>query len=223
MKDSSISILKLPSEKSRNWKESLFIQLSQIESKELDIDCQNWALNYRDIQYISHLTQKAGLTINRFLSNISETIISAAALGYSTQLILNNQNFSSIDQTTSSKDPHSELLFHKGTLRSGEHLETDGDVLIFGNVNPGAQVSADGDVLIWGRLLGTAHAGKSGNKSSKIVALELRPLQLRIAEQVARGPEDKPQPGLAEEAIIQSGQIVIRPVRTGNSLNRIVS
>jgi septum site-determining protein MinC len=45
------------------------------------------------------------------------------------------------------------------------------------------------------------------------VALELRPLQLRIADAVARGPEDRPPPGLAEEARLVDGVIRIDPAR----------
>ena len=91
-------------------------------------------------------------------------------------------------------------------------------MLLLGDVNPGAKVSAEGDVMVWGRLRGTAHAGKSGNDQAKIVALQLRPLQLRISNKVARGPEEQPQEGFAEEALIESGQIVIKPARP-NSFN----
>jgi len=34
-------------------------------------------------------------------------------------------------------------------------------------------------------------------------------LQLRIADTVARGPEERPQPGLAEQARLEAGEIVI--------------
>ena len=80
-----------------------------------------------------------------------------------------------------------------------------------GDVNPGARVSASGDVMVWGRLRGIAHAGQDGDREARIIALQLRPLQLRIADQVARGPEDEPLPGLAEEAFIESNDIVIKP------------
>jgi septum site-determining protein MinC len=43
------------------------------------------------------------------------------------------------------------------------------------------------------------------------VALQLRPLQLRIAEAVARGPEDLPPTGFCEEAVLLDGTIAIRP------------
>ena len=43
------------------------------------------------------------------------------------------------------------------------------------------------------------------------MALQLRPLQLRIADVVARGPEDLPQDGQAEQAELKDGVIVIEP------------
>ena len=63
--------------------------------------------------------------------------------------------------------------------------------------------------MIWGRLLGIAHAGSQGNSKAKISALQLLPVQLRIASKVARGPQEKPQTGLAEQATIQNENIVI--------------
>jgi septum site-determining protein MinC len=41
--------------------------------------------------------------------------------------------------------------------------------------------------------------------------MQLRPRQLRIAEAVARGPEDLPPPGFCEEALLLKGAIAIRP------------
>ena len=114
-----------------------------------------------------------------------------------------------VNQSSSS----SGISFQKGTLRSGENLDVDGDVLLVGDVNPGAKIAATGNVLVWGRLRGTAHAGTNGNQLAKIIALELRPLQLRIADKIARGPEEKPEPGLAEEAQLESGKIVIQPAK----------
>ena len=81
---------------------------------------------------------------------------------------------------------------------------------MLGDVNPGARVSAGGDVRVWGRLRGIAHAGQAGNSAARIVALHLRP-QLRIADAVARGPEDLPPAGFSEEALLLDGAIAIRP------------
>jgi len=67
--------------------------------------------------------------------------------------------------------------------------------------------------LVWGRLRGVAHAGRDGAISAKIVALHLRPLQLRIADVVARGPEDQPIAGMAEQARLVDSEIVIEPAQ----------
>jgi septum site-determining protein MinC len=56
-----------------------------------------------------------------------------------------------------------------------------------------------------------AHAGCQGNHQARIVAMQLRPLQLRIAEAVARGPEDLPPRGYAEQALLVGGAIAIEP------------
>ena len=108
----------------------------------------------------------------------------------------------------------SKTNFHQGTVRSGEYLESPGDLLILGDVNPGAKVSAEGNIIIWGRLLGIAHAGSKGNSQATISALQLRPVQLRIAKKVARGPKEKPQLGLAEQAKIDSEEIIISPLES---------
>lgn len=101
------------------------------------------------------------------------------------------------------------LTLHRGTVRSGDQLEATGSLLVLGDVNPGARLKAAGHVLVWGRLRGVAHAGCNGDTSARIVALQLRPLQLRIADAVARGPEEPPPPGLAEEARLVDGLIRI--------------
>ena len=66
-------------------------------------------------------------------------------------------------------------------------------------------------MLVWGRLRGVAHAGRHGDASARIVALQLQPLQLRIADAVARGPEERPPQGLAEQARLVEGEIRIEP------------
>ncbi len=163
------------------------------------------------------MLEKTGITITRIQAIFRETIVSAAALGYQSYLV--PQQGSHTKVTSSDTQPKSntppKLLFHEGTLRSGDHLSAEGDVLLLGDVNPGARISAGGDVMVWGRLRGVAHAGQDGDTQAKIVALQLRPLQLRIADAVARGPEDQPQAGLAEEARIdEGGAIMIEPAST---------
>ena len=93
-------------------------------------------------------------------------------------------------------------ILHKGTVRSGERISSNGNLCIIGDVNPGAIVSAKKNIYVWGKLLGIAYAGKNGNKNASIASLYLNPLQLRIADVIAIGPKDKPKNCYPEIAVI---------------------
>ncbi len=87
--------------------------------------------------------------------------------------------------------------FYKGTLRSGQVLESEGSVVILGDINPGAKVIAVGNVIVLGSLKGTACAGITGNEKAFIAALEMEPTQLRIGNVLGRGgdtPEKRKGP-----------------------------
>jgi septum site-determining protein MinC len=89
----------------------------------------------------------------------------------------------------SSEDSMKEV-FYRGTLRSGQVLESEGSVVVLGDVNPGASIMAGGNVVVLGLLKGIANAGIFGNRESFVVALEMRPTQIRIADQVATCSDD---------------------------------
>ena len=100
---------------------------------------------------------------------------------------------------------------YEGTVRSGDRISSNGNLFIFGDVNPGAIVSAQKSIYVWGKLLGVAFAGKSGNKNATISSLYLNPLQLRIADVIAIGPKDKPPNYYPEIAFIDKQRIIIKP------------
>ena len=102
-------------------------------------------------------------------------------------------------------------ILHKGTVRSGDRISSNGNLCIIGDVNPGAIVSAKKNIYVWGKLLGIAYAGKSGNKNASISSLYLNPLQLRIADLIAIGPKDKPKNYYPEIAVINKQTIIIKP------------
>jgi septum site-determining protein MinC len=106
------------------------------------------------------------------------------------------------------EDQGSQCLVIKHTLRSGQVVKYPGHVIVVGDVNPGAEVLAGGDVFVWGRLRGVVHAGATGDPAAIICALELAPMQLRIADLVARTPEDH-HPAQPEIAWVESGGIVV--------------
>ncbi len=213
--DQDIPTIKLNETHKDNLIYTLYEKLGSISSNRVNLNLHNLFLSCKIIREIIRTINKADINLNIVSSNIRETLVSLSALGYPTHLYLSNNQFSEIKSEKSGIIPNesdgSMVYFHQGTLRSGEDLEDDKDILLLGDINPGAKIKSAGNILIWGRLRGIAHAGSKGNKKSKIVALELRPLQLRIGSEIARGPEEKPQPGLAEEALIKSGKIIIQP------------
>ncbi|KZR86440.1 septum site-determining protein MinC [Synechococcus sp. MIT S9504] len=204
--------LSLPAFRSVSWQKWLPAQLPSLPSGDIDLDTGDWSLSCRDLEELLHALHQAGHNVQLLITRCRTTLISAAALG------LPVREASTVIPTLEARDDQPneaktnvDLTVHRGTLRSGDHIETQGHLLIVGDVNPGGSASAEGDVYVWGRLRGRAHAGSKGNSTAKIVALQLRPLQLRIAELVARGPEERPQPGLAEQACILDGAISIEP------------
>jgi septum site-determining protein MinC len=95
------------------------------------------------------------------------------------------------------------------TLRSGRTVQSDGHVLIYGDVNPGAEIVAAGDIVVWGRLRGIVHAGANGDESAVVCALDMAPTQLRIAGYITVSPNDKRRKPKPETALIRQGQIVV--------------
>ncbi|WP_216905020.1 septum site-determining protein MinC [Synechococcus sp. CCY 9618] len=168
-----------------------------------------WPLRLPELRELQDLLAPLQLRLLRVRSHHPETLVAAAALGVEIEPEPEAEKVP--DPTFSAPPAAPDLLVHRGTLRSGDHLQAAGSVLLLGDVNPGARISAAGHVLIWGRLRGVAHAGVAGDRGARITALQLRPLQLRIADAVARGPEDLPPPGLAEQARLVDGEIRIDP------------
>jgi len=82
---------------------------------------------------------------------------------------------------------------YKGTVRAGQCLTFDGDIVVIGDVNPGGEIVANGDVYVFGKLRGIAHAGAMGNEQSIIAAAEFAPMQLRIGNKVSRAPAQEGQ------------------------------
>ncbi len=206
-------IINLDDSKYLSWEMCLRNKLKLLKSVNIEIDLKNLNLSCKDLSEIIKIANEYSCKIISFCSTSSKTIVSSQSLGYQSQFIIENSSknaFKINEDNLSSSKTH----FHQGTVRSGEYLDSPGDLLILGDVNPGAKVSARGNIIIWGRLLGIAHAGSEGNSQATISALQLRPLQLRIAKKIARGPKEKPQLGIAEQARIASEEIIIFPLET---------
>lgn len=107
-------------------------------------------------------------------------------------------------------------LFYKGTLRSGQTLESQESIVIIGDVNPGASVIAAGNIVVIGALKGSATAGTNNNPDAFVMALVMDPIQIQIADVIARSSDTKSHFKKKHEpmiATIQNHQICIEPVR----------
>ena len=98
---------------------------------------------------------------------------------------------SSITRTFKQEVAISETKFHRGSLRSGQRLETEGSIVIIGDVNSGAEVIASDNIVVLGNLRGLAHAGAKGNKNAIIAAGVLDAVQIRISNVVKEIDRDE--------------------------------
>lgn len=105
-------------------------------------------------------------------------------------------------------------LYIPKTVRSGQRVVHQGNLVIGADVNAGAEVVATGDIVVFGTLRGIAHAGSEGDTNARIVAGNMRPQQIRIADKMARSPEDSSnsRERFTEVARIESGEIIVVPL-----------
>lgn len=103
--------------------------------------------------------------------------------------------------------------FYRSTIRSGQRVNYNGNIIIIGDVNSGAEVIASGNIIVLGVLRGIAHAGANGNKKAIVAAYALRPTQLRIATLITRAPDDQQytKTNIPEVAKIKDETIMIEP------------
>lgn len=164
-------------------------------------------LDGRQLQAIADALSEAQLQLKRVFTSRRQTAVAAATAGYSVeqQAIVPTLNQKNPEAGKALDDP----LYLQATVRSGVEIRHPGTIVILGDLNPGSTVIADGDILVWGRLRGVAHAGANGNTQCRIMALQLEPTQLRIADYVARAPETPPNQYYPEVAYVASGSIRI--------------
>lgn len=161
---------------------------------------QDQLLDGMKLQAIADALSEVKLQLVRVCTTRRQTAVAAAAAGYSVE---QQPPTYSLHQTTSeSARLLDEPLYLQLTVRSGVEIRHPGTIVILGDLNPGGTVIAEGDIFIWGRLRGIAHAGAGGNKACRIMALQMEPTQLRIADAVARAPETPPDRFYPEVAYV---------------------
>jgi septum site-determining protein MinC len=146
-------------------------------------------LDTRQLQAIADELSELKLQLKRVYTSRRQTAVVAATAGYSVE---QQTTAAPLLKPLAPAPVMDEPLYVQMTLRSGTEVRHNGTVVVLGDLNPGSSVIAEGDILVWGRLRGVAHAGCKGNTRCLIMALQLEPTQIRIADFVARAPENPP-------------------------------
>ncbi|WP_297634127.1 septum site-determining protein MinC [uncultured Clostridium sp.] len=100
--------------------------------------------------------------------------------------------------------------FLRKTIRGGQCVSYNGNMVIIGDINSGAEVIATGNVIVLGSINGTVFAGSNGNDKAVIAAFSLYPEILKIADRIAMSP-DSEKPTYPEIAKIKDGMITVEP------------
>lgn len=181
-------------------------QPSFFQGARVALDVGNHDLRVADLTALRDQLSDRGITLWAVLSKSEVTENTTQILGMATRI---HKARPQEMQTAKGIDDESALWVNK-TLRSGTRIEYAGHVVVFGDVNVGAEVIAGGSVIVWGRLRGVVHAGAQGNRDAVVCALDLSPMQLRIAEEIAIPPErqEKPQPEIVS---LKNGRLQAEP------------
>ena len=192
-----------------------FEKLIAIEKPAIaDLVTANEQINSYELAKLKFTLKKLNINFVKIYSNNRETVLSGNSLKiHSTFLSIKDLK----NQMFSGPSYQKEDILHKGTVRSGDRISSNGDLFIMGDVNPGAIISANNNVFVWGKLLGIAFAGKNGNQNASIASLCLNPLQLKICEIIAIGPKDKRRDQYPEIAVLEDKKIIIKPYLTSRN------
>jgi septum site-determining protein MinC len=186
------------------WEEQRSALILQVDSQpdffkgaRLALDVASQVLHVNELVELRDQLSERGISLWAVISESPTTEKTAQLLGLATRISKPRPEESR--QFSVENLGEDTALFLNRTLRSGTRIEFAGHVVVLGDVNPGAEIVAEGNVIIWGRLRGMVHAGSKGNKKAVICALDLSPMQLRIAEEVSAmlKPQEHPGPEIA--------------------------
>ena len=208
------------------------VERENLRGKRVKINCGELSLTLNIISNMLSVLKGLDIEVKVLFSNSLQTKLAALDAGLtvssafenfkveenSTEPVSEDNLYNAIEE---SFDDNPEIikgqtLYIKQTLRSGQKIEHDGNIVIIGDCKAGSEIIATGDITIWGILSGIAHAGVKGDYSSAIRAFRINAIQLRIADLLARRPDsieinknDKSNQLTPEEAKISDGEIVI--------------
>ena len=183
------------------------LRQSFFQGARLALDVGTQLLGVNELVALRDRLSERGVSLWAILSESPKTEQTAQLLGLATRISKPRPE----DSRSFAVDDLGEetALFLNKTLRSGTRIDFPGHVVVLGDVNPGAEIVAEGSVIVWGRVRGMIHAGSKGNRNAVICALDLSPMQLRIAEEMSAmlKPQKNPRPEIAsidDDGVLQS-------------------
>ena len=159
-----------------------------------------------ELETLKAQLSKRSLTLWAVVSNSETTHNAAQHIGLETTLVPQQGQLEAPEIDPQEPGLASVLIDH--TLRNGRSVHSTGSVIVIGDVNPGAEIVADGNVIVWGKLRGRVHAGANGDETAVVCALDLVPMQLRIANYITTAPDDRRRRPRPEMAAVRQGRIV---------------
>lgn len=179
------------------WREVHDFLMEQIDQQaeflrgaRVALDVGNQALKAAELGQLRSRLSDYEITLWAVISNSPTTEQTAQMLGMATSLVKTKMDQGEQSASTADHNGEQAILLHR-TLRSGFSIHFPGHVVVIGDVNPGAEIIAGGNIVVWGRLRGMAHAGAGGNTDAIVCALDLMPIQLRIADQISMAPQQQ--------------------------------
>ena len=104
--------------------------------------------------------------------------------------------------------------FIRKTVRGGQCVDFQGNIVIIGDVNSGAEVYAGGNIIVLGSIKGNVYAGVGGNRKAIIAAFALQPEILKIGDIITISPDDFEKPKYPEVAKVKDDAIIVEPYLT---------
>ncbi len=116
------------------------------------------------------------------------------------------EKFSLVEDETKGLQQLNPTKVIKKTVRSGQAIIYDGDVMLIGNLNDGGEIISAGNVMVIGEARGIIRAGSKGNEEAIIYATIIAPELIQIANKVIHMSEP------IENAIayIRGGKILVQ-------------
>ncbi|MGQ9467206.1 MAG: septum site-determining protein MinC [Anaerolineae bacterium] len=174
----------------------------------LDVGAQ--PLDEAQIHRVRELLARYGMDLWAISSMSETTIVATVRAGLSPLLSAEEKSAEAGTEPRVGDASWGGLVVDR-TVRSGQRIEHPGDVIVIGDVHAGAEIIAGRHVIVWGRLHGVVHAGALGDESAVVCALDLAPTQLRIADHIARSPEERRRQPVPEMARVHRGRIEAVP------------